>query len=40
MPLRLRAGDINQLTLTTEALGQHQWAWAVWGAPVLVGSKS
>jgi hypothetical protein len=40
IPLRLRAGDINQLTLTTEALGGHQWTWAVWGAPVLVGSKS
>ena len=37
IPLAPQAGDINQITFATEALGNHQWTWAAWGSPVLVG---
>lgn len=37
IPLELTAGDIARLEFTTEALGSHEWTWAVWGNPELVG---
>ncbi len=37
VPLDLPLGDVSRLALVTEALGNHQWTWAVWGSPDLVG---
>ena len=37
IPLDLSSGDITRLELTTETLGSHEWTWAVWGQPELVG---
>jgi len=37
IPLDLTAGDIARIEFTTEALGSHEWTWAVWGNPELVG---
>jgi hypothetical protein len=36
--LPFHAGDVLRLTLATDGLGQHPWAWAVWGDPELVGT--
>ena len=30
-------GDIARVQFVTDGLGNHQWAWAVWGRPRLVG---
>lgn len=30
-------GDIARVQFATDGLGNHQWAWAVWGEPKLVG---
>jgi hypothetical protein len=30
-------GDIARLQFITDGLGNHRWAWAVWGEPRLVG---
>jgi len=30
-------GDMARIQLVTDGLGNHQWAWAVWGEPRLVG---
>jgi len=30
-------GDVTRLQFVTDGLGNHQWAWAVWGEPRLVG---
>jgi hypothetical protein len=38
IPIRVTTGDIVRFTFTTEALGSHEWTWAVWGNPELVGS--
>lgn len=38
IPLKVPAGDMARLEFTTEALGNHQWTWAVWGNPELVGA--
>ncbi len=38
--LPMQAGDVLRLTLATDGMGDHQWAWAVWGEPVLVGLDS
>ena len=35
--LDLPAGDMVRIEFITEALGSHQWTWAVWGAPELTG---
>lgn len=35
--LNVISGDIVRLQFTTEALGSHQWTWAVWGNPELTG---
>lgn len=37
IPLNLLSGDMARIEFTTEALGSHQWTWAVWGAPELQG---
>ena len=37
MPLDAPSGDIARVAFTTEALNQHQWTWAVWGEPELIG---
>jgi len=37
IPLDLISGDIARLEFATEALGSHQWTWAVWGSPELQG---
>ncbi len=31
------AGDVARIQFVTDGLGNHQWAWAVWGEPRLVG---
>lgn len=38
IPLELPAGDMVRIAFCTEALGSHQWTWAVWGEPELKGS--
>jgi hypothetical protein len=35
-----QAGDVLRLSLITDGLGDHEWAWAVWGEPKLVGQES
>jgi len=37
VPLDLALGDVARVAFTTEALGSHEWTWAVWGQPELVG---
>ena len=37
IPLDLVSGDVARIEFTTEALGSHQWTWAVWGEPELEG---
>jgi len=37
VPLNVQSGDVAQIEFTTEALGHHQWTWAVWGNPELYG---
>jgi hypothetical protein len=31
------AGDVARIQFITDGLGNHQWAWAAWGEPRLVG---
>jgi hypothetical protein len=31
------AGDVARIQFVTDGLGNHQWAWAVWGEPRLMG---
>jgi hypothetical protein len=31
------AGDVARIQFVTDGLGNHQWAWAVWGEPKLEG---
>lgn len=38
LPLDLVVGDIARIEFATEALNNHQWTWAVWGAPELTGT--
>ena len=33
-------GDVARVQLVTDGLGNHQWAWAVWGEPKLAGEVS
>ncbi len=37
IPLNLITGDVARIEFVTEALGSHEWTWAVWGNPELVG---
>jgi hypothetical protein len=30
-------GDVARIQFVTDGLGNHQWAWAAWGEPKLVG---
>jgi hypothetical protein len=30
-------GDVARIQFVTDGLGNHQWAWAVWGEPRLIG---
>jgi hypothetical protein len=34
------AGDVARIQFFTDGLGNHQWAWAVWGEPRLVGETA
>ncbi len=38
--LPFRAGNILRLAFATDGLGVHQWAWAAWGEPELVGEET
>jgi hypothetical protein len=40
VPLPHQAGNILRLTFATDGLGEHKFAWAAWGEPVLVGTES
>jgi hypothetical protein len=31
------SGDVARVQFVTDGLGNHRWAWAVWGQPRLVG---
>ena len=31
------SGDVLRIQFVTDGLGNHQWAWAAWGTPRLVG---
>jgi hypothetical protein len=31
------SGDVARIQFVTDGLGNHQWAWAAWGEPRLVG---
>jgi hypothetical protein len=35
--LPFQAGNVLRLAFATDALGSHQWAWAAWAEPELVG---
>ena len=37
IPLDLSTGDVARVAFCTEALNNHQWTWAVWGNPELIG---
>lgn len=37
--LNVSSGDIARIEFTTEALGSHEWTWAVWGNPELYGAS-
>jgi hypothetical protein len=30
-------GDVARIQFVTDGLGNHEWAWAVWGEPRLIG---
>jgi hypothetical protein len=34
------AGNVLRIAFATDGLGQHKWAWAVWGEPELVGLEA
>jgi hypothetical protein len=40
IPLPLQAGNILRLAFATDGLGEHKFAWAAWGEPVLVGTET
>ena len=31
------SGDVARIQFVTDGLGNHEWAWAVWGEPRLIG---
>lgn len=37
IPMPALAGDVVRVQFVTDGLGNHQWAWAAWGEPRLVG---
>ncbi len=40
IPLPLQAGNILRLAFATDGLGEHKFAWAAWGEPMLVGTET
>jgi hypothetical protein len=40
VPLPHQAGNILRLTFATDGLGEHKFAWAAWGEPMLVGTET
>jgi hypothetical protein len=38
--LPFHAGDVLRIAFVTDGLGQHKWAWAVWGEPELIGLQA
>lgn len=38
--LPFHAGDVLRIAFATDGLGEHKWAWAVWGEPELVGLEA
>jgi hypothetical protein len=38
--LPFHAGDVLRIAFATDGLGDHKWAWAVWGEPELIGQES
>ena len=40
IPLNILTGDMARFEFATEALGSHQWTWAVWGSPELYGTMN
>ena len=40
VPLPLHAGNILRLAFATDGLGEHKFAWAAWGEPVLTGTET
>jgi hypothetical protein len=37
IPIPTLPGDVVRIQFVTDGLGNHRWAWAVWGEPALVG---
>jgi hypothetical protein len=33
-------GDVVRIQFATDGLGNHQWAWAAWGEPRLLGEAA
>jgi len=40
VPLPHQAGNVLRLTFATDGLGEHKFAWAAWGEPMLVGTEA
>jgi hypothetical protein len=40
LALPFRAGDVLRIAFATDGLGDHKWAWAVWGEPELIGLEA
>ena len=40
IPLPLQAGNVLRLAFATDGLGEHSFAWAAWGEPVLTGIEA
>ena len=38
--LPFHAGDVLRIAFVTDGLGEHKWAWAVWGEPELIGLQT
>jgi hypothetical protein len=38
--LPFHAGDVLRIAFATDGLGDHKWAWAVWGEPELIGLEA
>lgn len=37
VPMPVLAGDVLHIQFVTDGLGNHEWAWAAWGEPRLIG---
>jgi hypothetical protein len=37
LAMPMLTGDVARIQFVTDGLGNHQWAWAAWGEPRLVG---